>query len=86
MKHGLEKAAQLSENCIKKGYDDSVQWLNKQKEQAEDLGDDIKNKGKKFADDVKDKSEQLRNKGEDLKNKVVDFSNETVEKGKNLIK
>ncbi len=97
MKHGLEKAAQLSENCIKKGYDDSVQWLNKQKEQAEDLGDDIKNKGEKFADDVKDKgekigndiknkSEQLRNKGEDLKNKVVDFSNETVEKGKNLIK
>ena len=74
LKQGLEKAAQLSENCIKKGYADSLQWFNEKKEDAAELGENIKDKG-----------EELKQKGTELKDKVAEFSSQTVEKGKKLI-
>lgn len=71
---GLDKAMTLSQACITKDYQDSIDWLKDKKKQAQEASEELKEKG-----------EELKNKSVEIKNKVVDFSKETVESGKKLI-
>lgn len=60
-KQGLEKASNLSEACIKKGYDSSVDWLKDRKDQATD-----------FVRTVKDKSIEVKDKVVEFSNNTIE--------------